>query len=193
MKHWAWALALSIGQAGHAAISPVSQGLLDDATGLQWLSLGPTRAFTWEMCSTLFPEYRMASSTDVATLFAHAGIEGTHGDGLNEGARSLLLSWGALSGDHGSIDSTFWVSDSRDGMRAVGTLAQSFVIATGQPHSWIADPGVQWFVADEGVTWRGAALVREVPEPSTWALMLAGLIAVSPALPKRSYRTPRPA
>lgn len=181
----AWALPVC------AAISPVPGGIVDDQTGLEWLPVGRARGFSWEMASTAFDGYRLASSAEVATLFAHAGITDTFGEGLSDGARTLLLSWGALGGDHGSMDSDFWVADSQGELHAYGTLAQSFVIATGAPHSWIARPEVA-FIAGDGATWRGAALVRvsEAPEPATWVLMLAGLIASAAATTRNRRSLP---
>ena len=184
-KHWLLAAALAYVLPAFSAIVPVSGGILDETTGLQWVSMPATRGFSWEEAGDV-PGMRLATGEELTALFEHAGIHGT--SGTDNAPSFLLQTWGSLTGSHGSTDAEFWLADSQgEFSHAVGRLGQFVNPATGESAGWIATSRWDWRRGDSEY-WVGAALIRTptvmaqqvsaVPEPSTWILTAFGLLGV---------------
>jgi hypothetical protein len=159
MKHWAWALALSCALPVSAAIIPLHPGILDTDTGLEWSSMSASRGLSWEQAGSL-PGLRLASGSEFEALLSHSSV------------RELLQTWGYLGGDHGSLDSDFWLSDTSGDLRLQGHLVFAVNITTGEVIGSFSS--TSW---EDGRSspYVGAALIA-IPEPATWVLLCVGLL-----------------
>lgn len=178
----------------HAALIPDSQGLYDQATGLEWLRVdtGILRGISWEEAQAAVPGYRLATIAETQAFFADAHIEGDGGDGVNADVQWLLDHWGTVDFFRSSMVSRFWLADAGpDGSHAMGVLGQSS--GPLEPPSWAARPFSEW--ALDGDITTSAALVRQasvIPEPASASLLLSAFGFGAAAMAVRARRRPSP-
>ena len=167
--------ALMAGPASAVLVSEESL-VFDTETRLQWLRLDNEVLLnkTWEQAATAVPGFRLATAGEVTTFFSHAGIEDRFGRGENPAVISLLHMWGIVFKTPWYDDSRFWLADEGfPGTHAIGALTQVYELEPGNGAAWLALPWDRW--GQEADPFVSAALVREIPEPSTQVLLLVGM------------------
>ena len=176
------------------ALAPVSvsggQTLTFSATGLTdgagTGSTGPDGAYTFNMA-------------DYGTGIAPAngvGVLGLVGVFLDAGVPSGGSQPGALDFSSGlnflslapGLDQIFWIGD---GLTGTGSGAvQQFIAPTGATRLFLGTvDGFQWNNNTGGYDVSISSVRSAVPEPATWAMMLAGFGMVGVAMRKRNVRT----
>jgi PEP-CTERM motif len=159
----------------------------DNRTGLEWMYLQSSELAPWESLAHRTDGLRLATAAEVATFFDHQGIVGTSGsasimvpgDPFPEVHR-LQQTWGAgvwrSAGPTAFVN--FYVAGSSEVPEFLGR--GSLYAATAGFFSYFSASASDELVPFRGSTGpTGAALVREVPEPTTTALLLMGLGAVA--------------
>jgi hypothetical protein len=175
---WKLAAALLLGFAGSAqaqlsSYTDYATGytiVRDDKTGLDWLSLDATLGIDYRIVATelwiggSLHAFTNTGSASVDTLFKDAGV--VFSSFATPISQDVQWFFDAIGGD----------SSGPKGMNNVAL--QPYMIWSG-----IEASNGTYFVSDDGAAFgptyqndrMGTWLVREVPEPSTYALMLGGL------------------
>ncbi|HEX6704835.1 MAG TPA: PEP-CTERM sorting domain-containing protein [Albitalea sp.] len=159
-----------------------SGAFMDQLSGLVWRGGG---GGTWAEAASAIPGFRLASISEVNALFDHAGIEvgfGSNRDGDGEfgAAAGLVHLFGCvLCQKVQGFD--FWVLDAGP----PGTHGRGSIFVDYDPSvnlfSWRA--GCCGFAPDDffDPMTSGGLFVQIVPEPQSWALLLAGLALLAAA------------
>jgi len=152
--------------------------LVDPQTGLAWVLSQGGNWTTWSEAAQSVPGFRMATIDEVNTLFAHSGITGSGRgpelDASGAAISNLISQFGCmLCGRVSGFE--FWAADPgpTEGTHALGSLFVGF-----DPSSNLFDwsVGCCSFAPDDHFDPRvsAALLVRGIPEPQTWTLLLIG-------------------
>ncbi|WP_280153964.1 PEP-CTERM sorting domain-containing protein [Piscinibacter sp. XHJ-5] len=155
-------------------------GFVDPLTGLTWTASSGGGWTTWAEAAQSVPGFRLATITEVNTMFKHAGIDplspgsGPDLDATGSAISSLIQQFGCVLCGHVS-GFEFWAADPgpQAGTHAFGSLFAGF------------DPGRNLYVWTAGCCsfmdddvfdpmTSAALFVRGIPEPQTWALLLIG-------------------
>lgn len=165
--------------------------LWDTETGLDWLNLHATKRLSFNEVTALlgstYQGFRYADLAEVGTFFSHAGVSPSWNTDIQATAQ-LVQRWGIANTDPGSpYVYSMAITSSTSSMipthKGLANLTYDFVNGYAFAQMDFGSVG-----SAEGANLAfdiGSALVRthvtvpQVPEPSTYALMLAGLAGVA--------------
>lgn len=163
--------------------------VFDTATGLDWSYLVPAGFQSLDSIENRTDGQRLATAAEVRTFFADAGLTASSGvfspPSIPPGLQDLVFRWGvgASTGVHaGTIDYFITLPDTPQ-VGEVGTGRVSILNIGGQNNYSYTDEAdgtpTPYPPVAFGPQRFGAALVRAVPEPGTYALLLSGLVGVA--------------
>lgn len=177
-----------------AALIDLGSTTLDTATGLYWLDLTITQGLSIQVVSTnlqpggLFAGYRFATSSELLTLFAHAGF----GPGQFSNTTSTAPPYSSVSALLNLVGVTYapFAPGTGDGLRATyGNYAPQAEPNVGRAFIATSSPGVGVYNSQVDLTpvqtgfntpqtEVGSWLVSSVPEASTGLQLAAGLVVL---------------
>lgn len=176
-----------------------AQGVLDTDTGLQWLTPQATMGLSYAQVSGSSLTglgYRYATAQDLVGLLGHAGFNTTpltmtegqqqsSGDPSDlQALRALVGLLGNTTGHADPIPSNAYSNILIYGILADTSPADGYLYAGAHymatldattPSALVNIPGARFPTSDANV---GSFLVREVPEPGTLGMLLAGLLTL---------------
>ena len=171
----------------HAALVKQGQFTLDTATNLEWVDLTATQGLSVDQVlggagGWVNEGFQYASFGQVGQLLNDAGYAGSTADYSNMRLVADNTSANAFLGDFGSTSPpnfTFGFMSPFPCGRTIGedTVCTDYVqiSANGAANMGYAIPDSGPFGISVGRDYVGSFLVRSVPEPETYATMLAGL------------------
>lgn len=169
--------------------------IVDSVSGLSWLSLSLTVGQSWDsvnsQLATTFSGYRIASLDDVSQFAINAGVIPV--DQSNVGINPALLAfnrtWG-ITNQFGTYSNAIFAQTSSintnfPDAHARAVFGQWYAADGWQQDQWIAVTTTNNLVStSEQCLYCGVALVSSVPEPETYAMLLAGLGLIG-CIPRR--------